>query len=129
MAKMDSLIKVSLTSAPTTNIDRQLEVHLKAEAGRIAYNTARRVQALAKAKVPVDTGKLKESIHREKVGPAHHVVVADAENDYDDPYGRYVEFGTRLHRAQPFLGPAVVAARKGFKKDLKTIFKTFKVRP
>lgn len=35
------------------------------------------------------------------------------------PYAKYVEFGTRHNRAQPFLRPAIAAQREGFRDRLK----------
>lgn len=55
---------------------------------------------------PVDTGRLKESIHGEVEGDSVKLV---AETDY----AVYVEQGTRYMAAEPFLRPAVYTALEG----------------
>lgn len=61
--------------------------------------------------VPVDTGRLKASGHVVDSYESDKSValIYDARNDSrGDPYGRYVEFGTRFMSAQPFVTPAIV---------------------
>lgn len=56
---------------------------------------------------PVDTGELRDSIHREGSGTDARVVVGAA-------HGIFVEYGTRNMPAQPYLWPAVERARAGY---------------
>lgn len=58
------------------------------------------VVGTAKTLVPVDTGALRESIHKEV--EADSVIVATGTG-----YGGFVEVGTSKQRAQPFMGPAL----------------------
>ena len=61
---------------------------------------------LAKYYCPVDTGRLRESIRMEGAFP-HYTLIADAINQYGQPYAAYVEYGTSKMPAQPFMWPAV----------------------
>ena len=60
---------------------------------------------VAKELCPVDTGKLQDSIRYEGSFPVYELI-ADAQNDKGQFYGKYVEFGTMMQGAQPFLYPA-----------------------
>lgn len=79
---------------------------------------AEHVALAAKARVPVETGHLRESIHVEST-PEGEYVVADA-RAYNNKtgeeegmhYGRLVEFGSAHGPAQPFLIPALEESRK-----------------
>lgn len=62
---------------------------------RIVERSARRVEGLAKQKVPVKFGELRRSIDVERVGPLSMTVVVNKE------YGSAVEFGTRPHDITP----------------------------
>jgi HK97 gp10 family phage protein len=67
----------------------------------IGVAIARRAQELA----PVDTGRLKASIHADpEAGPLKVRIVAGMN------YSLFVEFGTSRTRAQPFLRPAFAEA-------------------
>lgn len=69
----------------------------------------REVTALAAQKAPKRTGRLVQSIGYRYDQAARRVTIhADA------PYAFFVEFGTRLRRAQPYLRPALLQARKPF---------------
>lgn len=54
----------------------------------------------AKAKCPVDTGRLRNSITHAQLDAHHEAIGTNVE------YGRYVELGTSRVDAQPFLVPA-----------------------
>ena len=62
----------------------------------------------ARILVPVATGNLRDSIHYEGSFPNYSIVV-DAQNEYGQYYGYYVEWGTSKMGAQPFLWPAINA--------------------
>jgi HK97 gp10 family phage protein len=53
------------------------------------------------AMAPVQTGKLRDSIHYEQLNKLHYQIGSDL------PYAVYVEYGTRNMAPQPFLLPAV----------------------
>ena len=62
----------------------------------------------AKSRVPVKTGKLRDSIHAiEKEGGAVQELTADAKNASGIPYGKIVEYSPKINR--PFLKPAIDA--------------------
>lgn len=50
--------------------------------------------------VPVDTGRLRQSINVQKIGEGHYRVGTNVN------YAPFVEFGTRYQAAQPFMRPA-----------------------
>ncbi len=60
----------------------------------------------AKILVPVRTGQLQESIHSEGSFPSYQLV-ADAVDTSGIAYGGFVEFGTSLQEAQPYMWPAI----------------------
>lgn len=76
--------------------------------GRDLLRRAVRVEAAAKRACPVDTGRLRASLT--------HVIEEDGEGLYavvgtNVEYAIYVELGTGRTRAQPYLRPALRAAR------------------
>ncbi len=77
------------------------------ESAQLVVNSAR-------SRVPVATGRLRDSIHaKEGKNPLRVQVVADAQamGTSGAPYGHFVEFGTVYGPAQPFLVPAVEETR------------------
>lgn len=86
--------------------DKQL---LVAIGGRAAQAAAEEVLRVSVQKVPVRTGRLKRSIRKWRSGTLTWYVGTDV------GYAPFVEFGTRRMRAQPFLGPALEAARRLFR--------------
>lgn len=84
---------------------------LESESGPVAKDLLRRtikVESAAKRTCPVDTGRLRSSITHslERDGKG---LVGFVGSDVD--YAIYVELGTRYSRAQPYLRPALRAAR------------------
>lgn len=70
----------------------------------------------AKNRCPVDTGNLRESIHKEIVSGGKLVrVVADADNG-GFKYARVVEFSPRINK--PFMYPAIEATREEVKNGI-----------
>ena len=59
------------------------------------------VEGHAKRLAPVDTGRLRASIHTEPMRPANKIITGDGVE-----YGVFVEYGTMKMKAQPFLRPA-----------------------
>lgn len=69
----------------------------------------------ARRRCPVDTGRLRDSIHVEisrNGGKAK--IIADAKNAKGVPYGRYVEFSPKID--EPFMYPAMDAKREEMKQ-------------
>lgn len=77
-------------------------------AGRNLVRKAIAVESLAKRLCPVDTGNLRSSITWE-LGSDGQGLYADIGTNVE--YAGYVEFGTRFMAAQPYLVPALAAAR------------------
>lgn len=71
----------------------------------------------AKRLVPVDTGRLRDSITADTKGEAGRSI-ATGDIVADAPYAGFVEFGTVRQAPQPFMRPALRKYRKGFKDDL-----------
>jgi len=86
---------------------------LRANMGRLAELAERE----AKARCPVDTGRLRNGVQTElDTGEAHsdvQMVLFD-----DVPYAPFVEFGTRFMRAQPFLRPGLAAAQAHYEREM-----------
>jgi len=66
------------------------------------------IEANAKAIVPVDTGKLKNSISSEFPSPTEAIIAPHTD------YAVYVEFGTCHQRAQPYMRPAAERVAPAF---------------
>lgn len=71
------------------------------------------VAAEAKRRCPVDTGRLRDSIHVEKVSNSKVRVVADARDENGYPYGAVIEYGSN---GKPFLRPALRAVKESLKQ-------------
>lgn len=82
--------------------------------------TALLIETDAKLFAPVDTGRLRASIHAEIAPDGLSATVSDGVD-----YGVFVEFGTRFQRAQPFLHPAYEKNRLAFVANLKKNTKLF----
>lgn len=78
------------------------------------------IETDAKRFAPVDTGRLRASIHADFAADRLSAEVADGVS-----YGIFVEFGRRGQRAQPFLFPAYEKNRLAFVANLKQALKLF----
>lgn len=81
---------------------------------------ALKVLATAKELSPVDTGRLRNSIHYSKTGEAEAEVKATAN------YSTFIEFGTSRQRAQPFMRPAAEANEREIVRQVKELTKDAK---
>ena len=71
----------------------------------------------AKSRCPVDSGRLRDSIHAEKrKGGTKYQITADAKDDQGRYYGRIVEYSPKINR--PFLYPAMDKLREQIKEKL-----------
>ena len=66
---------------------------------------ADQTESIAKGQVPVDTGRLRESIRAEVEDDGDSVSMALSANT---DYATYVELGTRRMPARPYIRPAVI---------------------
>lgn len=64
------------------------------------------VSNLAKMKAPVDTGFLRNSIQFEIISDTQIYVTSYA------PYSYFMEFGTKYHKMQPYMRPAMDEVRQ-----------------
>lgn len=111
---------VSVKLAGLRTLSAQTNEAINRGVARAAHLTA----DLAKQLAPVDTGKLRDSIHVEQgAGPADWEVVAGVE------YAQWVEYGTAVSPAQPFLTPAMEAidVELEIKRELQRIISS--IRP
>ena len=79
----------------------------------------------AKAIVPENSGKLKNSIHYEQDAADNGLVykiVADAKNEKAIPYARFVEYDPRIN--QPFLYPAIESCKRRVSERLKQVLRS-----
>lgn len=85
----------------------QVIAEVEANAQRTVARVADRIRDDAQGRAPVETGHLRSSI----TSAAHG---KEAEIGAEAEYAAYVEYGTRHAKAQPFLSPAVEAAKDEF---------------
>lgn len=79
--------------------------HVVAAGRGLLERVSAEILADADALVPVDTGRLRQSLDREVVGDTARIGSVDVE------YSIYVEEGTRHMAAQPYLRPALYRQR------------------
>lgn len=89
---------------------RELVTGMRSGAAESSEEMAERVQSLAKDYVPVDTGRLRDSIRVNQVGRAKFTVGPGDEVEYAE----FVEYGTSVSPAQPYMRPALELARREF---------------
>jgi len=85
------------------NVETELDKKILFDiAKKVLWKTMNKVEELAKVYVPVDTGRLKTSLHLVPRRPGQvEYIVTDAVE-----YGVFQEYGTMKMDAQPFLRPA-----------------------
>jgi HK97 gp10 family phage protein len=91
--------------------ERALDELFESPNGPVAKDLARRairVRTAAMRLAPVDTGRLRSSISHELAADARGFVATIGTNV---DYAAHVELGTSRMRAQPYLRPALDAAR------------------
>lgn len=86
----------------------QIAERLPEAVGAIVRKAAFDVEANAKAVVPVDTGKLKNSISCEFPSQTKAIIAPHTD------YAIFVEYGTRRQRAKPYMRPAAEKVRPVF---------------
>lgn len=93
---------------------------------KAAQDTASNIVFLAKNRVPVDTGALRQSITvgGDKIGGEVFSVFVDAGMDY----AGYVEFGTFKQKPQPYFYNSVRDGIKSFNKDINLKLKKISVQ-
>lgn len=93
---------------------------VRARVQQTVAETALLIETDAKQFAPVDTGRLRSSIHAEIAPNGLSATVEVSVN-----YAVFVEMGTRRQRAQPFLFPAYEKNRGAFVANLKRNLKLF----
>lgn len=83
---------------------------MKSGSANGSRDAAEFIKDRAQELVPVDTGRLRDSIRVTEVGPRTFTVGPGDEVEYAE----YVEFGTSRMAAQPYMRPAAELARREF---------------
>ncbi len=78
-------------------------------ASRVVRAAAFAVEAHAKTRAPVRTGRLRNSITTDVVKPLEAIVGPGVK------YGKFVEFGTRYMAPRPYLRPAAEVVQKSLR--------------
>jgi HK97 gp10 family phage protein len=94
-------------------IARELRPRVAAAVRTAAMN----IQANAQTTVPVDTGRLKNSIAARQISEMEWVVGTSVD------YALYVEMGTRRTPARPYLRPAAVREAPALRQAVTSIIK------
>lgn len=97
-----------ITKSATNNIEQAL-----VDGGLI-------VERDAKFKVPVDTGRLRQSISHKTInfGSKNPAVVVGTNSEY----AKHIEYGTSRQPAKPYLLPAFEGNKAKIKKEIKKAF-------
>lgn len=99
-----------------TNL-RELGGHVADAAKRVLRTGAYTVAADAKSRVPVRTGRLRDSIQvKGNSNGTSYKISADAENN-GYKYGKNVEYNPKINK--PFLHPALDANRNQIRENIK----------
>jgi HK97 gp10 family phage protein len=85
---------------------------LRSLAGRNSEQTAKGIEASAKARVHVISGELRDSIEAIHTGPYTWTVLAGA------PYAGFENYGTRFRPGHPFWEPAILEHQGKFLANL-----------
>ena len=93
----------------------QLTESVRRKAQAAIAKTASDIEAQAKARAPVDTGLLKNSINERGEGDLRHIVESPVH------YSIYQEFGTRKMAAQPYMVPAVEFVKPSFEMAMRSL--------
>lgn len=104
---MPRAVSISIKSNRLPELSRRFPSAVRA----VVDKTVMDAKAVALQRVPVDTGRLKNSISTE-VSESGDSVEGVLYTDVE--YGPYQEFGTRRMSAQPFFRPAFESVRPGF---------------
>lgn len=96
------------------------ELRKQGQIQTLIAETALKVERDAKRLAPVDTGRLRASIHSDLSEIAQMAATVEAATDY----AAFVELGTSRMSARPYLRPAYEAAMPGFIEELKRILGT-----
>jgi HK97 gp10 family phage protein len=81
-------------------------------------NSAFKVEAGAKKRCPVDTGRLRASLNTQFSDGG-----MEADIGTNVHYSKYVEFGTRKMRAQPYLFPAWAEEKNNYLASIREILR------
>ena len=94
------------------SLDEEIETPIRA--------LAEMIEQEAKARVPVDSGDLRDAIHSDKLKDGTYAVIAGAKGVF---YGHIVENGSVKSAPHPFLVPAFESVRDRADELIKTHFK------
>ena len=102
----------------TASFRKDLELLTKKMQNKIIKNAQKSalkpLAAAIKANAPVESGEIKASI-KTKVGPRRKnaiITIVDISTPEDNPHAGYLEFGTRLLPAEPFIRPVAKSMKE-----------------
>lgn len=95
------------------------QIRLKVGVFDAAKQTAKELEDIARSLVPVDTGRLRNSIRARVEGVVNPVIHFAAM----ERYAIYVEKGTRTHQARPYFYPAVDIATENFQQRIQRLLR------
>ena len=99
-----------------TSLVPQLKGAVRERAGNAVAKAAADIEAQAKARAPVDTGLLKNSINQQPGQDDLHRVVESPVH-----YSVYQEYGTHKMPAQPYMTPAVEFVKPSFESAMRRL--------
>lgn len=97
--------------------------NLQAETLAAAEDIAAMQRRLAPVSEDKDPGQLRDSITVRAIDEQGRVGAVITAGGRNAPHGRWVEFGTRKMRAQPFFWPSVRALRAATKRRISAAFR------
>lgn len=106
-------LSAKATFRPRSDLGRFVETNVTPGVVASVQASCDLIEGLAKGYAPVDTGRLRDSIHS-TVDESGKTVVGTVSTDVD--YAVYQEFGTYKMAAQPFMRPAIDEAKGSIKE-------------
>lgn len=103
------------TKIKVTSYVPQLTALARERAGVAVAKAAADIEAQAKARAPVDTGLLKNSINQREEDSLRRVVESPIH------YSVYQEYGTHKMAAQPYMTPAVEFVAPSFEAAMRSL--------
>lgn len=101
----------------------QILAATRRRANRVISNAVEDGLQVMLSKVPVREGHLESTCQKRDDGSGHGMLMAGGPSQIDEEvfvdYEKDVEFGTHKQEAQPFFRPAVEAARRKIKEEMR----------
>ena len=107
------------TDANVKKILKELGERVEKAAEEATKENAERLIEEMKNRVPVNSGRLRDSIHTKKTGKGATIkykVIVDASDEKDYKYAKIVEFSPKINK--PFMYPSFDGLRNSMKEHL-----------